>query len=200
MQPTAPPRKIPADFLGKRHRLERGEAFQNWRRCVLCASAAGEENDLIEGVRRKSLTGDVRFTCREEVSDERRIPGGAGPAEIDYYSANILNANRSFDFPYEKLRKYHSDVLGGVIVCSTVFDGKICGIPIVRPDEGKTRLTDRKKAEFSGCSCLRTCRTEHLSFPNIRQRASGSCARAGRMAESGKNVSSFIAAAQRMPE
>ena len=33
----------------------------------------------------------------------------------NYYSANILRVNRFVDFPYEKSRKYHSDVNGGVI-------------------------------------------------------------------------------------
>ena len=34
---------------------------------------------------------------------------------LDYYSANILNVNRFVDFRYEKERKYHSDVLAGVM-------------------------------------------------------------------------------------
>ena len=29
---------------------------------------------------------------------------------IEYYSANILSVNLFVDFPYEKLKKYHSDV------------------------------------------------------------------------------------------
>ena len=37
-------------------------------------------------------------------------------AHQKYYSVNILSVNRFIGFPYEKQRKYHSDVHGGVIV------------------------------------------------------------------------------------
>ena len=47
---------------------------------------------------------------------------GGNEGKPFYYSANIFSVNRFADFPYEKLRKNHADVYGGVIIGNYVVE------------------------------------------------------------------------------